>query len=142
MDRLSSYASRESESEPPADRQRTEQDAVAKLFGDLNIVQETKRKEAEKEQAAAEQPNGEQANGERQKEFTKDSNDDPPMQEEEAALPDANSDHNSAKKYRGIPDNIKLYEVFYGQVTNLVNAQRLHIQDTIALLVSLAKLAL
>ncbi|KAL8904303.1 MAG: hypothetical protein Q9207_003367 [Kuettlingeria erythrocarpa] len=142
MDRLSSYASRESESEPPVDRQRTEQDAVANLLGDLKIAQDTKRKEAEKKQAAAEQPNGEQANGDRQEVLSKDSNDDSPMQEEEAASPDANSNHNWAKKHRGIPNNIKLYEVFYGQVTNLVNAQRLHIQDTIALLVSLAKLAL
>ncbi|KAL8763747.1 MAG: hypothetical protein Q9184_000539 [Pyrenodesmia sp. 2 TL-2023] len=142
MDRLSSYASRESESEPSKVRQQTEQDAVAKLLGGLRVAQETRRKEAEKKKAAAKQPNGEQANGDAQEGVPKDSNDEPPMQAGEAPSRDANGDHNPPKKYRGIPDNIKLYELFYDQVTNLVNAQRLHIQDTIALLVSLAKLAL
>lgn len=142
MDRLSSYASRESESEPSEDRQQTEQDAVAKLLGDLRIAQERRRKETEKKKEAAKQPNGEQAHGDAQEGVPNDSNDEPPMQEEEAASPDVNGDHNPPKKHRGIPDNIKLYEVFYDQVTNLVNVQRLHIQDTIALLVSLAKLAL
>ena len=47
-----------------------------------------------------------------------------------------------SRKARGIPENIKLYEIFYEQVVNLVNAQRLPIQDTTALLVSLANLAL
>lgn len=47
-----------------------------------------------------------------------------------------------ATKGRGIPENVKLYEIFYEQVVNLVNAQRLPIQDTTALLVSLANLAL
>ena len=37
---------------------------------------------------------------------------------------------------------MKLYEIFYDQVVNLVHAQRLPIQDTTALLVSLANLAL
>ncbi|KAL8301509.1 hypothetical protein RB593_000357 [Gaeumannomyces tritici] len=48
----------------------------------------------------------------------------------------------SVKKHRGIPENVKLYEIFFGQVKNLVQAQHLPIQDTIALLVSLANLAL
>lgn len=142
MDRLSSYASRESESEPAEDRQQTEQEAVAKLLEDLRISKETKQKEAEKKQAVTKQPNSEQANGDTQLSAPQDSNDEQSQQVKEEAPADTNGDHNPPKKHRGIPDNIKLYEIFYGQVTNLVNAQRLHIQDTIALLVSLAKLAL
>lgn len=42
----------------------------------------------------------------------------------------------------GIPDDIKLYEIFYDQVVNLIKTRGLPIQDTIALLVSLANLAL
>ncbi|KAI4132730.1 MAG: hypothetical protein LQ338_000560 [Usnochroma carphineum] len=142
MDRLSSYASRESESEPTEDRQQTEQEAVAKLLADLRISKEAKQREAEKKQASTKQPNGEQANGDIQPDGHKDSSSGQPKQEQEAASTDANGDHNPPKKHRGIPDNIKLYEIFYGQVTNLVNAQRLQIQDTISLLVSLANLAL
>jgi vacuolar protein sorting-associated protein 35 len=46
------------------------------------------------------------------------------------------------KEDSGIPSNIKLFEIFFEQVRNLVSAQHLAIQDTTALLVSLANLAL
>jgi vacuolar protein sorting-associated protein 35 len=45
-------------------------------------------------------------------------------------------------KIRGIPDDIKLFEVFHEQVMSLVKLQRLQLWDTIALLVSLTNLAL
>ena len=62
--------------------------------------------------------------------------------EPEAASVNGNGEADTGKKIRGIPDNVKLYEIFFEQVTNLVNAQHLPIQDTTALLVSLANLAL
>ncbi|KAL8738271.1 MAG: hypothetical protein Q9181_000906 [Wetmoreana brouardii] len=142
MDRLSSYASRESESEPPEDHQQNEQEAVAQLLEDLRISQEAKKKDAEKTQTAAKQPNGEQTNGDSQVTAATDKDSEQPEQSDDTALAVTNGDNVPPKKHRGIPDNIKLYEIFYGQVTNLVNAQRLQIQDTIALLVSLANLAL
>jgi vacuolar protein sorting-associated protein 35 len=46
------------------------------------------------------------------------------------------------EKKRGIPNNVKLFEIFHEQVQTLVKMQRLPIQDTIGLLVSLANLAL
>lgn len=46
------------------------------------------------------------------------------------------------QKKRGIPNNVKLFEIFNEQVQTLVKMQRLPIQDTIGLLVSLANLAL
>ncbi|CAZ79879.1 unnamed protein product [Tuber melanosporum] len=48
----------------------------------------------------------------------------------------------AAREAEGIPEDVKLYEIFFKQVLNLVNAQNLPIQDIIALLVSLANLAL
>ncbi|KAI4175343.1 MAG: hypothetical protein LQ343_001718 [Gyalolechia ehrenbergii] len=141
MDRLSSYASRESETEPQEDRQRNEQEAVAKLLDDLRISRETKQKELEKKQASAKQLNGEQANGGSDG-LSKSLDEGQPKEANETDALETNGDHDPPKKHRGIPDNIKLFEIFYGQVTNLVNAQRLQIQDTIALLVSLANLAL
>ncbi|KAL8719470.1 MAG: hypothetical protein Q9225_003520 [Loekoesia sp. 1 TL-2023] len=142
MDRLSSYASRESETEPQEARQQNEQEAVGKLLEDLRISRETKKKEFEKKQASAKQPNGEQANGDSEEGVSQNTDDGQPKEGEETDSTKTNGDHNPPKKHRGIPDNIKLYEIFYGQVTNLVNAQRLQIQDTIALLVSLANLTL
>lgn len=41
-----------------------------------------------------------------------------------------------------IPKDVKLYEVFYGQVANIIQARRLPIHDTMALLVSLVNLSL
>ncbi|KAL8706048.1 MAG: hypothetical protein Q9201_000870 [Fulgogasparrea decipioides] len=142
MDRVSSYASRESESESPEDRQQNEQEAVVQLLEDLRISREAKQRDAEKTQTAAKQPNGEQANGDGEEAAATDKDGDQPEQSDDTAPTVTNGDDVPPKKHHGIPDNIKLYEIFYGQVTNLVNAQRLHIQDTIALLVSLANLAL
>lgn len=146
MDRLSSYASRESESEPSEDRQKNEQEAVANLLEDLRITKATKQRELEEKQKSDKQLNGEQINRDTQDESPQDAHDEQSEEQSKAdgvvAPSGANGAHSPPKKHRGIPDDIKLYEIFYGQVTNLVNAQRLHIQDTIALLVSLARLAL
>ncbi|KAL8843305.1 MAG: hypothetical protein Q9170_000163 [Blastenia crenularia] len=141
MDRLSSYASRESEAEPQEDRQRNEEEAVSQLLENLRISKETKQKELEKKEAPGQQPNGEQVDGV-SKEGVSNTPDERRPKKDEIDTTGTNGDHNLLKKHRGIPDNIKLYEIFYGQATNLVNAQRLQIQDTIALLVSLANLAL
>ncbi|KAL8971733.1 MAG: hypothetical protein Q9197_003125 [Variospora fuerteventurae] len=146
MDRLSAYASRESESEPSEDRQKTEQEAVAKLLEDLQITQAMKKREVEEKPESGKPLNGEQTDRESQEGSSQDAHNERSDEQSQAdgvmAPSNANGDHSLPKKHRGIPDNIKLYEIFYGQVTNLVNAQRLHIQDTIALLVSLARLAL
>lgn len=141
MDRLSSYASRESENEPQEDRQQNEQEAVTKLLDDLRISRETKQKEFEKNQIPAKKLDGEEANGESDG-IPRGADEGQPKDVKETDASRINGNHDPPKKHRGIPSDIKLYEIFYGQVTNLVNAQRLQIQDTIALLVSLANLAL
>lgn len=142
MDRLSSYAAREAESESPEDRKQTEEEATTRLLEKLRISKDTKKPEAQAEGADGSQANGEQVNG--------DKPDETPSQEEVVQQPkeaeepvesSANGEQPPSKS-KGIPDDIKLYEIFYDQVINLVNAQRLHIQDTIALLVSLSNLAL
>lgn len=143
MDRLSSYAARESESEPHENRKQTEDEAAAKLMEKLRIAKETapKGKQAEEDgkHANTEQTNGnkveETVENEVNQSITKDS-------EPASQTVDGKDENPPPKKNRGIPDNVKLYEIFYEQVINLVNAQRLQIQDTIALLVSLTNLAL
>ncbi|KAL9598374.1 MAG: hypothetical protein Q9219_004536 [cf. Caloplaca sp. 3 TL-2023] len=142
MDRLSSYASRESETESQEDRQRAEQEAVAKLLEDCRISRERKQKETDSTQASVKLPNGGKAEGDETEGLSKPTKHEEPKDD---IVPDStatNGHQKTPKKHRGIPDSIKLYEIFYGQVVNLVNAQRLQIQDTIALLVSLANLAL
>ena len=139
MDRLSAYAARESESDSPKDREKAEQEATANLLEKLRISKETKRANSKPNGVESDQTNGEQVNGDK-----------PPDALEDVKAQDGETDkidgpENGEKpppSKRGIPEDVKLYEIFYDQVTHLVNVQRLHIQDTIALLVSLSNLAL
>lgn len=140
MDRLSSYAARESESEPQEDRKRTEEEATARLLEKLKISKDTKET-TKKETTEAKAPNGDQVDGDESGRGPADAvADQKPAEAEPAAV--GENEEVPQNKNRGIPEGVKLYEIFYDQVTNLVNAQRLHIHDTMALLVSLANLAL
>lgn len=152
MDRLSSYASRESESEPIEDRKRMEVEATARLLEKIKISKDAKNEDKRSKTNNVEPQTNDQRNNEADGPLRKstDTNGEQTNDEEatlaqsEAAstlIEDPMDKSNSAKE-RGIPEDVKLYEIFYNQVTNLVQAQRLHIQDTMALLVSLSNLAL
>jgi vacuolar protein sorting-associated protein 35 len=146
MDRLSSYAQRESETESPEQRKKTEEESIAQLLENLRIAKERKAQEP----TPAPEPESEQAhqNG--------DSAETQPGAEEDSAASSTTAVEaaptettetepevdGSVEKKRGIPSNVKLFEIFHEQVQTLVKMQRLPIQDTIGLLVSLANLAL
>ncbi|KAK5170718.1 hypothetical protein LTR04_004451 [Oleoguttula sp. CCFEE 6159] len=147
MDRLSAYAARESETEEPEQRKKTEAEAAAKLLERLRISKETKKLETatepEQPQPQPQQqhengdvPDEEPSNG---AEATKTEDAAAKTPAEDAESPESNGD---GDKKRPIPDSLRLFEVFYEQVVSLVKMQRLPIQDTTALLVSLAGLAL
>ena len=138
MDRLSTYAAREAESEAPEDRQQNEEEATTKLLEKLQIAKETKTPEA-KPDGGDKHINGERTNGDQPSENPAQEADSQPSKEVSAEVV---TEKAPPKTNRGIPGDVKLYEIFYEQVLNLVSAQRLHIQDTIALLVSLSNLAL
>jgi vacuolar protein sorting-associated protein 35 len=143
MDRLSSYAARESEVHPLEDRQKMEEGAIAKLLEKVRLDQGKKPKEP----ALPENKNGELTSKDEVAPETlpKEPAPEPAPSttEAEVATESVNgTDGGTEKKSRGIPESIKLYEIFFEQVMNLVNAQHLPIQDTTALLVSLANLAL
>lgn len=148
MDRLSSYAARESEAEPIEDRKKLEEEAITKLLETVRISKE--KKEATKAKEATE--DGEAEEAPRESTDAPSTTDESTLAESEAETTntedtstlngDAETEPESDGKSRGIPGNVKLYEIFFEQVMNLVNAQHLPIQDTTALLVSLANLAL
>ncbi len=138
MDRLSAYAAREAESESPEERKQHEEEATTKLLEQLQISKESKKPEA-KEDGGDKQTNGEHTTGDKATETSPQGVENQPPKDTSG---DGDAKNAPAKKNRGIPEDVKLYEIFYDQVLNLVNAQRLHIQDTIALLVSLSNLAL
>lgn len=142
MDRLSSYAAREAESESPEDRTQTEEEATTRLLEKLRISKENEKPQSKAELAELKQTNGEQVNGDKPTETSSSEIESRPDETPKQNATPEDTDRPSPRKNRGIPEDVKLYEIFYEQVVNLVNAQRLHIQDTIALLVSLSKLAL
>ena len=139
MDRLSAYAARESESESPDDRRKNEQEAIEKLLERLRISSESKKSTEQPDQVDGGKADGGQANGAISEDQVPKEE---PTNKDESQPAESNGEKNAVNKNRGIPEDVKLYEIFYEQVVNLVNAQRLPIQDTTALLGSLANLAL
>ena len=136
MDRLSAYALREAETPAPEDRQKQEEESVTALMEKLKVA---KAQEAE---APKPTENGDAAgNGEHEP-----SSEQPASTgaaEEPSTTEDVEPQTNGeTSEHRGIPDNVKLFEIFYEQVIHLVSMQRLPIQDITALLVSLVNLAL
>lgn len=138
MDRLSSYAQREAESESPEQRKKTEEESIAQLLERMRIAKE---KNAEPEPAPTQQ-NGDSAEGAE----TQPGADETSTASSTTAVSLADTEtaesEGAIEKRRGIPSNVKLFEIFHEQVQTLVKMQRLAIQDTIGLLVSLANLAL
>lgn len=137
MDRLSAYSQRESETETPEQRKKTEEESVTNLMEQLRIAKE--RKQAEPTPPSTQQ-NGDAADGSQSTaEETSDQSSPTAVNKPEDESGETDGE---VEKHRGIPKNVKLFEIFHEQVATLVKMQRLTIQDTIGLLVSLANLAL
>lgn len=141
MDRLSSYAARESESDSLEERRQKELEAATRLLQKSTLSQDANGDKDKTDQRQHERPDSGQADSENSQVTPSKETDSPALRESEAPV-NGQGESSTPTKLRGIPESIKLYEIFYDQVVNLVNAQRLHIQDTIALLVSLSNLAL
>jgi vacuolar protein sorting-associated protein 35 len=142
MDRLSSYAQREAESESPEQRKKTEEESIAQLMEQMRIAKE--KKAVEPEPAPAQQ-NGDAEEAPEIQPSTEGGSEESPKPTEASAETEETQPTETdgdIEKRRGIPNNVKLFEIFHEQVQTLVKMQRLPIQDTIGLLVSLANLAL
>ncbi|KAF3917914.1 hypothetical protein ABW20_dc0108872 [Dactylellina cionopaga] len=136
MDRLSSYASRDANSESTDDRQAREIAAVEALIEKLKLEKDKPKPEPVPEP----EPDSAPAVPTDDDSKPADGADDSKPKEGDSA--DAAPKEEQVDHEQPILSRIKLYELFYNQVVNLANAQRLPIQDITALLVSLANLAL
>jgi vacuolar protein sorting-associated protein 35 len=136
MDRLSAYAAREAENEGSDNKQANEQEAVTALLEKLKVTKEKAEASGTKQAE-----NGQDANGENGETTEEPTSTETPAEAPSTEGTDGKTNGEETKS-RGIPDNIKLFEIFHEQVINLVSMQRLPIQDITALLVSLANLAL
>ncbi|KJR84940.1 retromer subunit VPS35 [Sporothrix schenckii 1099-18] len=170
MDRLSNYAEREAQNRPDENREKMEEDALVALLNKTKLG--GKEAETDGVPAAAKPATGDangsssetpaaEADNKDGKDDTKDADaqsttetlaTDATAETETTAVNGRDNDgaaegsvpstEGDAAASRGIGDDIHLYEVFFGQVKQLVYAQHLPIHDTIALLVSLTNLAL
>lgn len=150
MDRLSEYAERDGPNEKSADKEKVEGDALAKLLEKIKLQKETPPPAPAPEAKSSDEPSDKpaDANGEDEpasetepeaEEFA----DNASTAAEEPAASVADTETTAVNgNEESITENVQLYEIFFAQVKNLVEAQHLPIPDTIALLVSLANLAL
>lgn len=163
MDRLSEYAERENNAEANGDRETAESEALAKLLEKVKLAKENPPEpkaaadggaEASTAESEADADKPEESNGDEAEDSSKDdaaeasegpaaSGDDSSTLADNAAPSTTETDTTAVNGQESTSaPNVQLYEVFYAQVKNLVEAQRLPIQDIIALLVSLTNLAL
>ena len=147
MDRLSNYATKDAETEEDQERLKKELNAAQAFLERLSLNEVRKTAQGQKglDYAAAMPENdgapAEDGDKDKTEEADADKKEgDAEPESKPAEEPEPDVDYGDDIK--GIPKNIKLFEIFYEQVVNLVNAQHLAIQDTTALLVSLANLAL
>lgn len=140
MDRLASYAQREAESESPEQRKKTEEESISQLLEQMRIAKE--KKAAEPEPAPAQQNGDAPETDGAEEDSAASSTTAVSLADSETTETETEGAVEAVEKRRGIPNNVKLFEIFHEQVQTLVKMQRLPIQDTIGLLVSLANLAL
>lgn len=126
MDRLSTFAQRETDTASTEDKQKAEEEATIKLLEKVKLEKETKPEPPA-------EPDTAQTNGSK--------SETPAIESESQDSPKPTAAVNGEASSSGIAD-IKLFEIFHDQVLNLVKTRGLSIQDTMALLTSLANLAL
>ncbi|KAG1814416.1 vacuolar protein sorting-associated protein 35 [Suillus subaureus] len=143
IDRLAAYAAREAESEDPDETKRQEEAAARRLADKVKIQ---KARVRENGTAVAAPASAEDAWDSAVADTEKS------MAEMEVGAGTATAtngvsaeehDGSPVRKFRGVPENVRLFEVFWKQVVELIKARPdLSIQDITALLVSLTNLSL
>ncbi|ORY72896.1 vacuolar protein sorting-associated protein 35 [Leucosporidium creatinivorum] len=144
IDRLAAYAAREAENESPEERVRQEEEAARRLVGEVKKQRARERAKQDGVETGAINVDGEETEGWGAvvdvggKEEPKD--DGLIDGQVPTAVP---GQEKPVRKFRGIPEDVKLFEVFWGQIVELIKARPdLSIQDITGLLVSLINLSL
>ncbi|KAF8641524.1 hypothetical protein AX16_009902 [Volvariella volvacea WC 439] len=147
IDRLAAYAAREAESEDPEETKRQEEAAAKRLAEKVKLQKQRVRENAYRAQSPPGEAGdwGTLASPTFPKE-TPNTEAPPNGTAEEAGETGGKGkekEGSSMRKFRGIPENVQLFEVFWKQVVELIKARPdLSIQDITALLVSLTNLSL
>jgi vacuolar protein sorting-associated protein 35 len=145
IDRLASYAAREAENEDPEETKRQEE-AAAKRLAERVQSQKLRAKENGIRSPSASTAGADLWGGGHSDDAVSTAS--PTAVATFTGSEDKVTDEKAAgqgppKRFRGIPEDVKLFEVFWHQVVELVKARPdLSIQDITALLVSLTNLSL
>ncbi|KAF8887818.1 vacuolar protein sorting-associated protein 35 [Infundibulicybe gibba] len=150
IDRLAAYAAREAESEDPEETKRQEEAAARRLAEKVKL-QKTRVRETGANQAVS--PTIEAgawgAPPPQSPSTTNDSEQSPTAEtpngtfDEVSSTKGKNKEGSPVRKFRGVPEDVQLFEVFWKQVVELIKARPdLSIQDITALFVSLTNLSL
>lgn len=117
IDRLAAYAAREAENETPEERQKQEEDAARRLVGEVKRQREKVKggegaTEGQKEEtegwgAVVSLRNGDSA-----------AVDDGKIDGVTPTIPEQ-----MVRKFRGIPEDVKLFEVFWQQIVELIKVR-------------------
>lgn len=140
INRLAAYASREAENESPEERERKEEEAATKLaetirsmkIKEVSTSEMSVRTQSDKERNSADEglivaKNDSGQGG-------------PDTKSDDSNIPNGSE---TGEIFRGIPTEVKLFEVFWEQIVKLVKARPdIKIQDVTALVLSLCNLAL
>lgn len=146
IDRLAAYAAREAESEDPEETKKQEEAAARRLAEKVKI--QKARLRANTSSANSDRTQGVDVDvwgSEPQSPTSARPRDaeDPNQSTHTASGEPSENDEALTRKFRGIPENVKLFEVFWQQIVELIKARPdLSIQDITALLVSLTNLSL
>jgi vacuolar protein sorting-associated protein 35 len=137
MDRLSTYAQRESEEASAEDKRQAEEEAVTRMLEKIDLNEDSKPAPAADSDTPKTNGTGSKSPNESQPAESEPATPATPVPNGDKATPGPNGDKTTA----GLGE-VKLFEIFYEQVVSLVKTRGLPIQDTMALLTSLANLAL
>ncbi|KAG8220725.1 vacuolar protein sorting-associated protein 35 [Butyriboletus roseoflavus] len=146
IDRLAAYAAREAESEDPEETKRQEEAAAKRLAEKVRLARE--RANHAYHQPEAGKVEGGDAWGSAVEESEKQIDTTFGVGEKLNGVSleqgkGKEKDGSPVKKFRGVPEDVQLFEVFWKQVVELIKARPdLSIQDITALLVSLTNLSL
>ncbi|EKM83350.1 hypothetical protein AGABI1DRAFT_65850 [Agaricus bisporus var. burnettii JB137-S8] len=151
IDRLAAYAAREAETEDPEETKRQEEAAAKRLAE--KVKEQKKSRQNGSSQPSPMSPTNSEANAWAATPTS------PTIESSASSGPEKSSVSGSpatsnielkgkekeaspVRKFRGVPDNVRLFEVFWQQVVELIKARPdLSIQDITALFVSLTNLS-
>ncbi|KAF8169937.1 vacuolar protein sorting-associated protein 35 [Pholiota molesta] len=151
IDRLASYAAREAESEDPEETKRQEEAAARRLAEKVKTQKAKAREQGAYRAASPTSPSLETPSwGEPPTPTTATDESDatsvtepPPIDASDDKVPTTGKEETPVRKFRGVPEDVQLFEVFWKQVVELIKARPdLSIQDITALFVSLTNLSL